>query len=163
MNHIDLIVILAVGGFALIGSLRGFLRESAAVLAWLLALMLAWHFGRFLEPYLGGLLAAATVRTWAARAIIVLFVLALGAVAGTLLAHYSKLQLTSGLNRILGLTMGTMHGLILLGVLVLLGQLLRLDGERWWRQSALMPYGEAAANGVRVLVGEARVHHRRVV
>ena len=50
---------------------------------------------------------------------------------------------------------------MLLGVFVILGQLLRLQGERWWRQSLLIPYGESIANGLRALVGEERVRPRR--
>jgi hypothetical protein len=40
---------------------------------------------------------------------------------------------------------------------VILGQLLRLQGEHWWRGSLLIPYGESIANGLRTLVGEERV------
>jgi len=40
---------------------------------------------------------------------------------------------------------------------VILGQLLRLQGEHWWRGSLLIPYGESMANGLRTLVGEERV------
>ena len=52
---------------------------------------------------------------------------------------------------------------MLLGVFVILGQLLRLQGERWWRHSLLIPYGESIANGLRTLVGEAHVPHGRDV
>ena len=40
---------------------------------------------------------------------------------------------------------------------MILGQLVRLDGERWWRDSRLLPYGESVANGLRFIVGEPRV------
>jgi len=46
---------------------------------------------------------------------------------------------------------------VLLGVFVILGQLLRLQGEHWWRGSLLIPYGESIANGLRTLVGEEHV------
>jgi len=46
---------------------------------------------------------------------------------------------------------------VLLGVFVILGQLLRLQEEQWWRHSMLIPYGESMANGLRMLVGEERV------
>jgi hypothetical protein len=48
---------------------------------------------------------------------------------------------------------------VLLGVFVILGQLLRLDGERWWTRSVLIPYGESVANGLRAIIGEERVRH----
>jgi hypothetical protein len=44
-------------------------------------------------------------------------------------------------------------------VFVILGQLLRLSGESWWRHSLLIPYGESVANGLRSLVGEAHIGH----
>jgi len=63
------------------------------------------------------------------------------------------------MDRFLGLVFGTVRGLVLLGVFVILGQLLRLDEERWWNQSLLIPYGASIANGLRMLVGEERVRH----
>jgi membrane protein required for colicin V production len=163
MNLIDFIVLLFVAGFALTGALRGFLREAIGTIAWMLALLIAWHFGRFLEPQLGGVLAASVVRTWAARVIIVALVLLIGAAIGTVLAHFVPLSLEKGLDSLLGLTFGVIRGVVMVGVFVLLGQLLRLDGEHWWRQSALIPYGESVADGVRVLVGEPRLHHKRLI
>jgi hypothetical protein len=44
-------------------------------------------------------------------------------------------------------------------VFVILGQLLRLQGEHWWRGSLLIPYGESIANGLRTIVGEERVRY----
>ena len=65
-----------------------------------------------------------------------------------------RLSIFSGTDRFLGLAFGAVRGLVLLGVLVILGQLLRLEDERWWRQSLVIPYGESIANGLRALVGE---------
>ena len=62
-------------------------------------------------------------------------------------------------DRFLGLIFGLLRGVVLLGVFVILGQLLRLDGEHWWTRSLLIPYGESVANGLRTLVGEQRVRH----
>lgn len=164
MNTIDWFVLIAVGVSALHGAFRGCIKETTHVLAWLLGLFAAWHFGRFLEPALGGYLAANAIRVWAARAIVVAGVLAAGAVAGTVVSHHLKPELPEGMDGILGVGIGALRGVMVLGVLVLLGQLLRLDGEAWWQKSKLLPYGEAVANGVRVLVGEEQLpHHRRLV
>jgi len=45
------------------------------------------------------------------------------------------------------------------GVFVILGQLLRLDSERWWQKSKLMPYGVGVANGLRAVIGEQMEKH----
>jgi membrane protein required for colicin V production len=159
MNATDYIVIAAIIISAVIGALRGFLREAIALGAWLVALFLAWHFSDLIAPHLGGLMADSEVRPWAARVIITVLILLLGAGIGATLGHFVRLSIFSGMDRLLGFAFGLLRGFVLLGVFVILGQLLRLQGEHWWRGSLLIPYGESIANGLRTLVGEARVHH----
>jgi membrane protein required for colicin V production len=159
MNATDYIVIAAIVISAVVGALRGFLRESVAVGAWLIALFLAWHFSDLIAPHLGGLMSDSEVRPWAARIIITVLVLLLGAGIGATLAHFVRLSIFSGMDRLLGFFFGLMRGFVLLGVFVILGQLLRLQGEHWWRGSLLMPYGESIANGLRAIVGEQRVRY----
>ena len=159
MNATDYLVIVAIIVSAVVGAMRGFLRESVAVGAWLIALFLGWHFSDLIAPHLGGLLGESDVRPWAARIIIVLLVLLFGAALGAVLGHFVRLSIFSGMDRLLGFLFGMVRGFVLLGVFVILGQLLRLEGEHWWRGSLLMPYGESMANGLRTLVGEERVRH----
>jgi membrane protein required for colicin V production len=157
MNATDYVVIAAVVLSAVVGAARGFLREAIAVAAWLIGLLIAWHFSDLLAPHLGGLMSDAAVRPWAARIIIVILVLLFGAALGAVLGHFVRLSIFTGMDRLLGFFFGLLRGLVLLGVFVILGQLLRLEGERWWRGSLLIPYGESMANGLRTLVGEERV------
>jgi len=161
MNSTDYLVIVAIVLSAVIGAVRGFLREAVALGAWLIALFFAWHFSDLIEPHLGGLLSDSAVRPWAARVIIVTLVLLLGAGIGAVLGNIVRLSMFSGMDRLLGFFFGLLRGFVLLGVFVILGQLLRLQGEHWWRGSLLLPYGESIANGLRTLVGEAHVPHGR--
>ena len=160
MNLTDGLVIVAIVLSAIVGAARGFLREAVAVAAWVIALFLAWHFSDLIAPHLGGLMSDSDVRPWAARVIIVLLVLLLGAGVGAALRHFVRLSIFSGMDRFLGFGFVVLRGFVLLGVFVILGQLLRLQEENWWRHSMLIPYGESIANGLRMLVGEERV--RRV-
>ena len=157
MNLADYLVIAAIVASAIVGAVRGFLREAVALAAWVIALFLAWHFADLIAPHLGGLMSDSGVRPWAARVIIVLLVLLLGAGVGGALRHFVRLSIFSGMDRLLGFAFGLLRGLVLLGVFVILGQLLRLPEEQWWRHSMLIPYGESIANGLRMLVGEERV------
>jgi membrane protein required for colicin V production len=159
MNVTDYLVIAAVVVSAIVGAMRGFLREAVALVTWLLALFVAWHFADLVEPHLGGLLAGSYVKPWAARVIILILILLIGAGLGALLSHFVRLSIFSGMDRFLGLVFGILRAVVLLGVFVILAQLLRLDGEKWWRQSLLVPYGESVANGLRTMVGEQRVRH----
>ena len=159
MNSTDYVVIAAIILSAGVGAARGFLREAIALGAWVIALLIAWHFSDLISPHLGGLLAQSDVRPWAARIIIVLLVLLFGAALGAVLGHFVRLSIFSGMDRLLGFLFGLLRGLVLLGVFVILGQLLRLEGERWWQGSLLIPYGESMANGLRTLVGEEHERH----
>ncbi len=159
MNVTDYLVLAAIAISAIVGAMRGFLREVVALVTWLLALFIAWHFSDLVEPHLGGLLAGSYVKPWAARVIIVVLILLLGAAVGAVMGRFVRLSIFSGMDRFLGLVFGLLRGVVLLGVFVILGQLLRLDGEKWWTRSLLIPYGESVANGLRALVGEQRVRH----
>jgi membrane protein required for colicin V production len=159
MTLTDYLIIAAILISAVAGTMRGFLREAVALGAWIVALFLAWHFSDLIEPHLGGLMADSAVRPWAARVIIVVLVLVLGAGIGALLSHFVRLSIFSGMDRLLGFAFGLLRGFLLLGVFVILGQLLRLPEEGWWRHSLMIPYGESIANGLRSLVGEAHVPH----
>jgi membrane protein required for colicin V production len=162
MNSADYLIIAAILISAAIGAARGFLREAISLGAWVVALFVAWHFSDLVEPYLGGLLAGSAVRPWAARVIIVVLLLLLGSIVGAALAHFVRLSIFSGTDRLLGFAFGLLRGCVLLGVFVILGQLLRLQGEPWWGHSTLIPYGESIANGVRTLVGAEREPARDV-
>jgi len=159
MTSTDYLVIAAIVLSAIIGAVRGFLREAVALGAWIIALFVAWHFSDLIEPHLGGLMADSEIRPWAARVIIATLVLLIGMGVGKGLAHFVRLSIFSGMDRLLGFAFGALRGVVLFGVFVILGQLLRLESEHWWRQSLLIPYGESIANGLRLLVGEERLRH----
>ena len=153
MNMADYVLIAVVVLSAIVGAVRGFLREAVALCAWIVALFVAWHYSELIEPHLGGLLAAHDVKPWAARVIIVALILLVGAALGAIVAHYVRLSMFSGLDRLLGFVFGAARGVVLIGVFVILAQLLRLDGEVWWRHSMLIHYGDSVASGLRVIVG----------
>ena len=84
MNIADYVVIAVVVLSAIVGAIRGFLREAIALGTWIVALFVAWHFSDMIEPHLGGLLAGSYVRPWAARVIIVALIVLFGAALGAI-------------------------------------------------------------------------------
>lgn len=158
MTLVDYLIIALVILSAAVGVARGFLREIIALVTWIVALLIAWHFAGRLEPYLGGLLSSPSVRPWAARALLLVAVLLLGAAIGAITTHFVRLSLFNATDRFLGLLFGVMRGLVILGVLVVICQTLRLDEEHWWRSSRLLPYGERAAGLLLSMVGDTAVH-----
>lgn len=161
MTTADYLIITVILISGLVGLARGLLREGVAFATWIVALILAWHFSDLVEPRLGGVLAVTAVKPWVARLIILLVVLLVGALVGSLANEFMRLSIFPGVDRLGGFAFGTLRGLLLFGVFVMLGQLLSLDRDRWWADSHLIPVGESIANGVRFLVGEGSLPHSR--
>jgi membrane protein required for colicin V production len=163
MTTPDYVIIAAILISALIGAARGLLREGIALVTWVIALILAWHFADLVEPHLGGVLATPAVKPWVARLVVLGGALLVGALIGAVVTQFVRLSIFTGMDRLMGFAFGALRGLLLFGIFVMLGQLLRLDKDNWWRESHLIPVGESIANGVRFLVGDGAQPHSRDV
>jgi len=150
----DVVIMLVLLGSTLIGALRGFVREAVSVTFWIVAIWASWKLGPGVEPHLGGLLADPNVAPWAGRLVILVLVLVLGWLLGMLLSYYTRSLGLGSMDRILGLFFGIMRGLVLVGLLIIAGELLQLNNEDWWRHSRLVPYGESVGDWLRAMVGE---------
>jgi membrane protein required for colicin V production len=139
----------------LIGLLRGFVREAASLAFWVVAIWAAWRFGSLVEPHLGGLMADPRVAPWVGRLVILLLVLLLGWLVGMLLSYLLRSAGLGTFDRVVGLLFGVLRGLVLVGLMIIGGELLRLDQEAWWNRSKLVPYGEIVGDWLRSMVGES--------
>ena len=157
MNWTDYAIISVLALSCAAGLYRGLLREVVSLVTWVAAVLLSWHLAHLLEPHLGGALSSEAVRPWAARAIIFVGVLILGAVVGAFVTHFVRLALLSSIDRLLGFLFGFLRGVIVLGLLTLLCHAVRLHQEPWYRNSTLVPYAEHAGNILRTLVGESKI------
>ena len=72
MTTVDYALIAIVLISMLFGAIRGFLRESVALLGWLVGLWLAWRYAPAVQPYLGGSLTDTDLQVWVARLILLL-------------------------------------------------------------------------------------------
>jgi membrane protein required for colicin V production len=157
MNWTDYVIVGLLAFSCIAGLMRGLLREVISLLTWIAALWLAWEYAGTLAPQLGGALAAEAVRPWAARTIIFIGVLLIGAVVGAIVTHFVRLSLFSGVDRLFGFLFGLLRGAVVLGLLAMLCHAVRLQDEPWYRGSTLVPYAEQAGNVLRALVGERKI------
>ena len=142
-DHIFAIILLLSG---VVGYFRGFIRESIALLSWLVGLWVAWHFAYLVNPWLGGALAEPGVREWMGRAIVLLIVLLAGSLIGSVVAHFARRAVgLAAMDRLLGAVFGLVRGVVIVGLLVLAGQAAELDNEPWWAETKSMPAAEAVA------------------
>ena len=157
MNWTDYVIILLLAFSCVAGLYRGLLREVVSLVTWVLAVLLSWHMASLLEPHLGGALSSDAVRPWAARVIIFVVVMMVGAAVGALVTYFVRLALLGSIDRMLGFAFGFLRGLIVLGLLAMLCHAVRLSDERWYRESTLVPYVEHVGNLLRALVGEGKI------
>jgi membrane protein required for colicin V production len=150
----DVLIVVVLLGSTIIGLLRGFVREAASLVFWILAIWAAWKFGPAVEPHLGGLLADPNVAPWVGRLVILVLVLLLGWVIGMLLSYFTRSLGLGVMDRVLGLLFGILRGLVLVGLMTIGGELLHLNQEEWWGRSKLVPYGETVGDWLRAMVGE---------
>ncbi len=154
MTGVDVLIVLILLGSTLVGLLRGFVREAVSVAFWILGIWAAWRFGPLVEPHLGGLLADPQVAPWVGRLAILVAVLLTGWLIGLLLGHFLNGMGLRPVDRMIGLIFGIVRGAVLVGLLVIGGELLHLNHEDWWSRSKLIPYGETAGDWLRAMVGE---------
>jgi len=154
MTGADSFLILVLFGSTVVGVLRGFVREAVSLVFWVIAIWAAWKLGPLVEPHLGGLLADPNVAPWVGRLVVLVLVLLLGWLVGMLLSHFTRSLGLGVMDRVLGLLFGLLRGLVLVGLLIIGGELLHLNQEAWWHRSELVPYGETIGDWLRAMVGE---------
>jgi membrane protein required for colicin V production len=157
MTPIDYFLAVVVLISMMFGAIRGFLRESVALLGWLIGLWLAWRYASLVVPYLGGALAGTELQVWVARIIILLSVVVVAWLIGSLLGYLvQRSGLTLGIDRILGGVFGLVRGAVIVGFAVMLASAAALQGEPWWKASKLIPLGTEMASVLRGYVETGR-------
>ena len=154
MTGADVLILLVLLGSTLIGLLRGFIREAVSLVFWIIAIWIAWRFGPLVEPHLGGYLADPRVAPWVGRLVMLTLVLLIGWVFGMLASYYARTLMLGTLDRVMGLLFGLVRGMVLVGLLIIGGELLHINQEEWWGRSKLIPYGETLGDWLRAMVGE---------
>jgi membrane protein required for colicin V production len=86
--------------------------------------------------------------------LVFLTVLFVGAAISAILGYLVRLSLFRGMDRFLGLLFGMARGVVIVGVLAIVCQAVRLDGQPWWRQARLIPLVQQVAHGLRLMGGE---------
>lgn len=138
MIWVDYIILGLIGVSAVIGLIRGFVREVFSLVTWVVAIWIGLTFSREFSPYLESVISLPSARMAVSFALLFIVTLILGSLMGYLLAQLvSKTGLT-GSDRFVGLIFGIARGMLVVAVLVLLAGLTPLPGDPWWRDSQLI-------------------------
>lgn len=139
MIWIDYAILGLVSISAIIGLIRGFIKEAFALLTWMVAIGVGWHYSRDFAVLLRNQIDYPSARI--ATAFILLFVmtLILGGLIGFILNHLIEKTGLSGTDRLVGMVFGIARGAVLVALLVMLAGVTPLPEDPWWKQSRLIP------------------------
>jgi membrane protein required for colicin V production len=142
---VDYVIIGLIGLSALIGLMRGFVREALSLLAWVLAIWVGVRFAPLaaveLEPYV----STPSLRLMAAFAVLFVVTLIAAAIVNYLLVLLVRKSGIGGTDRFLGLLFGVVRGGAVVALLVLLAGLTPMPKDPWWQESRLIPTFEDMA------------------
>ena len=139
MNAADIAILAVLGISSLISLMRGLVNEVLSLLAWVVAVWVAFHFCGSAGGLLANFVTQGPLRT--GLAFIALLVGSL-IVLGLLNRLVGRLVIASGLggtDKVLGMWFGFLRGLAILIVLVLLAGLTPLPYQDWWQSSLFLP------------------------
>ncbi|MCP3999593.1 MAG: CvpA family protein [Gammaproteobacteria bacterium] len=128
---------------------RGFFKEALSLATWVIAIWLAWRFGVQFSGELEPWVTEPVLRLWLARVLIFVF----GLLAGGLLSRLINILILStgltGTDRAIGMVFGFGRGVILVGLLIMVLDMMGFSNSVWWHESKLLPYAAPVADIIR--------------
>jgi len=153
---VDIVIIVVIAFSALMGILRGFIKEILSLICWIVAFAVAFHFQAWgaelglLKQHIG----SSELRSWASFiGIFIVTLLVMSIIAMTINHLFQKTGIT-GVDRLLGLAFGVLRGTLIIGAVVAVVSMTSLPTQRWWQASALVGYFTPVANMIKDVLPE---------
>ena len=137
MNWLDLTIIGVVLLFAIIGIVRGFIREVLSLASWILAFWAAFSFADPISNMFTSYIDAPVLRIIAAFAALFVGTLLLLTIVSYFIHKLVSVRGIRGTDRVLGGLFGGLKGAVIIAALMLLAYETVLPQEEWWRTSLL--------------------------
>jgi membrane protein required for colicin V production len=151
----DIVLLILILVSALIGLVRGLMREVLSLASWFAAFMLALYFAPAVAEYLVSYFADEAIRLGASFVAIFVVTLIGGGIVQWLLRKLVETSGLSGTDRFLGFLFGSVRG-VLVCIIALVAIRPFVETSNWWQQSQLTPELLAFEQDVLELMGRAR-------
>ncbi|ROH88054.1 CvpA family protein [Pseudomethylobacillus aquaticus] len=148
MNAFDYSIIAIVVISVILSMMRGFVRETLALLSWVIAFMVAKTYSLQFMPMLPDVLTGESMRMLVAFVLLFIASLLVVSLLAALISNFfSKVGLSS-VDRLLGGLFGLARGTLVVVLLALLAGLTALPQQSWWRDAVLSAPLEALVQHV---------------
>ena len=149
MTWPDYAILVIIALSALVGVLRGFIKEVFSLAVWAAAFLVAWHFSGDVAEWMSDAVTLPSARLAMGFAGLFVAVLLVGGLANYLLGKLVATTGLSGTDRLLGGVFGAARGLVLVVAVLLVSGFTPLPADPWWKESAtierMMPLVEWGA------------------
>tara|TARA_B100000902_G_scaffold62687_1_gene69631 strand:- start:222 stop:734 length:513 start_codon:yes stop_codon:yes gene_type:complete len=149
LSWFDYVLIAIIGISAIIGLVRGFIKEAFSLSIWILAFWISWTFFQKIALHLEPYIDSPTVRLGLAFILILLLCLLVGRVISFILIKIIDRSGMSSTDRIFGVIFGMARGTLIVSIAVIIAGLTTIPQEEWWKNSSLITYFEEAAMWLR--------------
>jgi membrane protein required for colicin V production len=155
---LDSVILFVVLVSALIGVVRGFVREVLSILSWLLAIVVAFSAYDAAAARFFTFLADSDLRRLVAFIAILVLTLAAATLVSQLIRYLIHATGLLPVDRLLGLFFGLLRGVVVVAVVAVLVADTELARERWWRESLLVGRFTQTGQGLLALLPERIAH-----
>jgi membrane protein required for colicin V production len=155
MATLDIGIAVVIVLSAVIGLVRGLVKEVLSLASWVLAFLVALYFSGQSAEHLPTAWGSPTVRTGIAFVVLFVVTLILAAIAQWLISQLVATTGLSGTDRLLGFLFGSARGLIIC-IVALMGIREIAGDAQWWQASVLQGELLEFEDEVRDLLGRAR-------
>jgi membrane protein required for colicin V production len=152
MIWVDFVILGVILLSAVIGLVRGLIREVISLAIWGLAIFVAWTFYQPVAELLIPWVSTPSLRLGLAVLILVVGVLFAGAVFAYILTLLVEKTGLTGTDRLLGLIFGAARGAVIVALAVFFAALTPLSADPWWRESQLLVHFQHLADQLLALV-----------
>ena len=142
MNGLDYLILGVVLISALIGIVRGFIRETFSLVSWIASLWIAFSFVEPASKLLVEHISQPALRVGAAFAGLFVSSLLLLTTVSFLIHRILPVGGIKGTDRVLGGIFGVVRALVIIAGLMLAARLANLPSEPWWQASLLARHFE---------------------
>jgi membrane protein required for colicin V production len=156
---VDWVLLGVLGLSALLGALRGFVAEVLSIVVWVAAFWLAFQYGANAAEALQPQVPDPAGRLLAAYALVFVLAVVVGSVVTWMAGRLVRSMGLGGVDRFFGLVYGTMRGVLLGCLLVLLLGFTALPREPEWNDSPLIPEYQRGAEQIREWMPESAAKH----
>lgn len=124
---------------AALGLGRGLVRELLSVLIWIVAILVAVHYGDWMGEYLREDIPDEPTRHMAAIGLVFVPTLVLLSLISALVARVFLRHHRDSHDQLFGMVFGAVRGVVIIAIAVVLGRSASLDHEQWWAESVFIP------------------------